>query len=64
VEKLKPVGLLTLVIWGVATASWIVLCVRNTASGSSTGFYIFLAVLWAASFCIMLYRYLKGRKSK
>jgi len=62
--KLQPVGLLTLVIWGVATASWIVLCVRSILAGSSAGWYIFLAVLWASSFCIMLYRYFKGRKSK
>jgi len=64
VEKLKPIGLLTLVIWGVATVAWIVLCVRNIQAGSSAGWYIFLAVLWVASFFIMLYRYFKGRKSK
>jgi len=62
--KLQPVGLLTLVLWGVATAVWIGLCVRNILAGSSTGWYIFLAVLWIVSFFVMLYRYFKGRKSK
>ena len=64
--KLKPVGLLTLVVWGIVSALWIVRSIYNAVSGmeGTPWFNVLLAAIWFASFCVMLYRYWKGRKGK
>lgn len=64
--KLKSVDLVTVIIWAVASLVWIVKLVQLAMSGSAgpAAYNIFLAALWLASFCIVVYRYLKGRKSK
>ncbi len=64
--KLKSVDLVTVIIWAVASAIWVVKLVRLAMSGSAgpAGYNIFLALLWVASFCVVLYRYWKGRKGK
>ena len=64
--KLKTVDLLTLVIWGIVSAVWIVRYVYFAVPGiaGTPWFNIFLAVIWVVSFCIMLYRYWKGLKGR
>lgn len=64
--KLKPIDLLTLVIWVIAVMIWVVRLAGDAISGrvGSTGVNITLAAVWIASLCVMLYRYWKGRKGK
>ncbi len=64
--KLKPVGLLTLVVWGIVSVLWIGRSIYNAVSGmeGTPWFNVLLAAIWFASFCVMLYRYWKGRKGK
>ncbi len=64
--KLEAVGLLTLVIWGITSALWIGRSIYNAASGAegTPWFNAILAVVWLAGFCVMLYRYWKGRKGE
>ena len=64
--KLKPIDLLTLVIWGIMSVLWIVRCIDCAVlgTGGMPWFNILLAVAWAAGFCIMLYRYWKSRKGR
>lgn len=64
--KLKPIDLLTLVIWAVAVAVWVARLAGGAISGrvGSAGVNITLAAVWIASLCVMLYRYWKGRKDK
>lgn len=64
--KLKPVGLLALVVWGIVSVLWIGRSIYNAVSGmeGTPWFNVLLAAIWFASFCVMLYRYWKGRKGK
>ena len=63
---LKPVDLLTLVIWVIAVAIWAARLVGDAVSGrtGSAGVNITLSVVWLASLSGMLYRYWKSRKGK
>ena len=64
--KLKPVDLLTLVIWVIAVAIWAARLVGDAVSGrtGSAGVNITLAVVWLASLSGMLYRDWESRKGK
>lgn len=64
--KLKPIDLLTLVIWVIAVAIWVARLVNDSISGrtGTAGVNITLAAVWLVSLCIMFYRYFKGRKGK
>lgn len=62
--KLKPIDLVTLVIWVIAVAIWVARLVGDSISGrtGTAGVNITLAAVWIASLCVMLYRYWKDRK--
>ena len=64
--KLKPIDLLTLVIWVIVVTIWVVRLASDAISGrmGSTGVNTTLAAIWIASLSIMLYRYWKGRKGE
>ncbi len=65
-KKLKPVDLSMLVIWAIAVTVWVIRLAGDAMSGrqGTPGVNITLTVVWIASLCVMLYRYLRGRKDE
>lgn len=60
--KRQPVSLALIVVYGITTILWIVLCVRDLlGSGQVDGLRIFCAVVWIIGFFALLGRYRKER---